>query len=176
MMTPSFHPIPESYWVIPGKLLAGEYPGSRFFEEHSRLRLRALLEAGVEVFIDLTQPGELPDYAYLLNEEATRMGKTAEHFNFPIGDFSVPSPPMMKQALDAMDAALEAGKTVYVHCWAGIGRTGTTVGCYLVRHGMRGEQALERIAELRKDLPSGDSRSPESEQQVEFVLNWQNFD
>lgn len=28
-MTPIHRPIPDSYWVVPGKLLAGEYPGSK---------------------------------------------------------------------------------------------------------------------------------------------------
>ena len=36
---------------------------------------------------------------------------------------------------------------VYVHCWGGIGRTGTTVGCWFVRHGRTGDQALAEIAE-----------------------------
>lgn len=31
--------------------------------------------------------------------------------------------------LDAIDARLEAGKSVYVHCWGGIGRTDTVAGC-----------------------------------------------
>lgn len=34
--------------------------------------------------------------------------------------------------------ALAAGQTVYVHCYGGIGRTGTVVGCWLVRHGLSG--------------------------------------
>ena len=46
----------------------------------------------------------------------------------------------------AIDEAMSAGKAVYVHCWGGVGRTGTVVGCWLVRHGRTGEQALEQIA------------------------------
>jgi hypothetical protein len=40
-------------------------------------------------------------------------------------------------------------------------------GCWLVRQGLTGEQALARIAELR-----GDHEAPETEKQRAFVLNW----
>ena len=48
-------PISESYWVEPGRLLAGEYPGD-YDEERTRKRIDALIEAGFNTFIDLTQP------------------------------------------------------------------------------------------------------------------------
>ena len=32
----------------------------------------------------------------------------------------------MQEILDAVDRALAAGRNVYLHCWGGIGRTGTT--------------------------------------------------
>ena len=44
--------------------------------------------------------------------------------------------PFLKHILDEIDGAILNGKTVYVHCLGGIGRTGTVVGCYLVRHGI----------------------------------------
>src|SRR4051812_16129395 len=58
---PTVKPIAESYWVIPGRLLAGKYPGGKTASDLER-RLGALLEAGFDAFIDLTQPGELPEY------------------------------------------------------------------------------------------------------------------
>jgi hypothetical protein len=62
-------PDSNTYWVVPGKLLAGEYPGARDSEE-ARKRLRSFLNAGVRHFIDLTEAGELEPYAELLAEEA----------------------------------------------------------------------------------------------------------
>lgn len=73
----------------------------------------------------------------------------------------------MQMILDTLDSAMESGHTVYLHCHGGRGRTGTVVGCWLVRHGRTGEQALARIAELR-----GDHESPETREQRAFVLNW----
>ena len=83
-----------------------------------------------------------------------------------------PTQEEMAGILDTIDAALDAGHTVYVHCYGGIGRTGTVIGCYLVRHGMSGEEALEEIAGLRQGTPDGWKRSPETEPQRQMVQNW----
>ena len=79
--------------------------------------------------------------------------------------------PHMSRILDDIDAALEEDRTVYVHCWGGRGRTGTVVGCWLVRHGLDGGDALEQIARLRRDLGHG-SPSPETAAQCAMVTGW----
>jgi protein-tyrosine phosphatase len=61
----------------------------------------------------------------------------------------VPTPDVLEAALDEIDGELAAGGLVYVHCWAGCGRTGVVVGSWLVRHGMEPNDALARIAETR---------------------------
>ena len=53
-------PVAESYWVIPDRLLAGEHPAGD--AQEIERRLGALLDAGFNAFIDLTEPGELPPY------------------------------------------------------------------------------------------------------------------
>jgi protein-tyrosine phosphatase len=73
----------------------------------------------------------------------------------------------MREILDELAAAIDEGRTVYVHCRGGIGRTGTVVGCWLVRGGSSGEEAITTIAALR-----GDSFSPETREQHEFVRAW----
>ena len=85
----------------------------------------------------------------------------------------MPTPEELKEILDIIDAAIEAGKGVYVHCWAGIGRTGTVVAAYLIRHGMQPKEALGHLAELRQNVPDAWRVSPESELQWELVLSWQ---
>ena len=55
MATPN--PITNSYWVVPGKLLAGEYP-INLDEASSWEKMGRLLAAGVTEFIDLTEEGE----------------------------------------------------------------------------------------------------------------------
>ena len=77
-------------------------------------------------------------------------------------------------SLDAIDEALDAGRNVYVHCWGGIGRTGTVVGCWLVRHGMTGDEALAEIAERWRGMEKRyrHPRSPQTAQQRAYVRNW----
>ena len=80
----------------------------------------------------------------------------------------------MVRILDFIDAELAAGRCVYVHCRAGIGRTGTTIGCHLVRSGLGSEAALDRLQDLWQQC--GRSRRwptiPETDEQVEFVHQW----
>ena len=166
-------PIPESYWVEPGRLLAGEYPSS-LYEETTRNRIDALIEADLNVFIDLTRTGELLPYTQILFEEARVYSVKATYHRFPIGDFGLPTPGQMKSILDRIDESLRAGQNIYLHCWGGIGRTGTAVGCYLVRRGRTGEEALTQLAEWWQTVPKSryHLRSPETREQADFIRNW----
>lgn len=164
-------PIPDSYWVIPGKLLAGEYPGALDPEE-ACVKLRRFLSAGVTYFLDLTEEGELDPYVTTLQEEATNLQIPVTHRRMPIPDYHTPTVEGMRAILAAIDGALSAGQVVYVHCWGGIGRTGTVVGCWLVEQGMSGKEALAQIQRLRQGTPDGWKRSPETEAQTSMVWGW----
>jgi hypothetical protein len=170
-------PIAESYWVEPGRFLAGEYPG-HFDPEQARRRLDALIEAGIDTFIDLTKQGELYPYAKILSEQAQAYAVSVQYYRFPIGDFGLPSAAQMMSILDQIDESLDTDHKVYLHCWGGIGRTGTTVGCYLVRQGLDGEEALRKLAECWSQVPKSriHPQSPETRQQVEFVLDWARYE
>jgi Polymorphic toxin system, DSP-PTPase phosphatase len=149
--------------VRPGALLAGEYP-AHADPAWTRVRLERFRAAGVTAFFDLTEEGELEPYEELVAGWAT-------HRRFPIRDFSCPSRGEMAAILDALDEALERD-VVYVHCWGGSGRTGTVIGCWLVRHGLDCEEALARIADLRRETAYGERRSPESDEQWAMVRSW----
>jgi len=124
-------PNSDSYWVEPGRLLAGAYPRE----------LAPFRAAGVTAFVDLTE-GE-----------------------FGIPDRTCPSPETMTRILDRIDELIAAGEVVYVHCYAGIGRTGTVVGCWLVRHGASGPDALATVERLR-------GAPPETREQRRLVVDW----
>ena len=167
-------PIPGSYWVLPDLFLAGEYPGLRFDEAQTRQRFSSFLNMGFDTFIDLTNANERLPYDPILDEEAGHYGIKVRHWRFPFPDFHAPSYLMMTAALDAIDTALAEGHKVYLHCVGGIGRTGTTVGCWLVRHGTKPAEALNRLRELYASSAQSAlaPNSPEADDQVEFILHW----
>ncbi len=141
-----------------GRLIAGRHPCA-WGPENASLEVEDLVEAGVTLFVDLTQRGELEPYTSLV-------GLPARYLNRPIRDFSIPTRDVLVGILDEIDAELDAGGVVYVHCWAGCGRTGVVVGSWLVRHGATPDEALRRIAEARG------RGCPQTLEQRAFVLGW----
>jgi hypothetical protein len=176
MADPGPGPIARSYWVHE-RLAAGEYPGG-WSERTLRARLRGLLEAGVTLFVDLTERGEkgLRPYDPVLRHEAGRAGRVVQYVRFPIPDFETPTVSQMSHILDLVDRSLWEGYAVYLHCYAGIGRTGTAVGCYLVRHGWSGQAALDEIVRLRRWVDAEGRPSPITPEQRAMVRDWAAWD
>ena len=171
MATEPRKPDPNTYWVVPGKLLAGEYPGAPDSEE-ARQRLRRFLDIGVRHFIDLTEAGELEPYADLLMEEAD-VETTYERI--PIRDVSVPEEPKtVAEIIATIDRGITEGGITYVHCWGGVGRTGLAVACWLQERGRTPDEALAELADqwrsCAKSLRKPDS--PETAEQVRWVKEW----
>jgi len=165
-------PILDAYWVNPEQVMAGEYPGSDD-PKFAQTKLRWLLEAGVSVFFNLTSEDELEPYQNILADEAERFNSVPEYQKGPIRDMGTITVGKMTALLNAIDESVEADKTVYLHCAAGLGRTGMVVGCYLVRHGMSGEEALTAIPRLRRrDLPGDSMASPETDDQRNMIRAW----
>jgi protein-tyrosine phosphatase len=91
----------------------------------------------------------------------------------PIVDLSVPTVETMRQIIQLIDVNLKADKTVYFHCWGGVGRTGTVLGCYLKQFGYASNQnVFELIHYLKRPASINERDSPETNEQREFVLNW----
>ncbi len=161
-------PLPNSYWLRPGKLLGGEYPGGESAEETLR-RLRALMDAGVDCFVNLTRPGELSAYSTLLPDGA-------RYFHLPILDHGLPvDRSYMRQIQFALGDAVAAGHCVYVHCRMGIGRTGTVLGCYLVEQGFNGQAALDELNRAWQQCGRASRwpSIPETPEQRQYVATWE---
>src|SRR5690606_21462098 len=159
----SERPLPNTYWVIPGSVLAGEHPAGSTPEE-TRIRVQKLLSAGIDAFLDLTSPGEMPEYDAELPIEV-------EYIRKPIRDHSIPTRrEHMVEILDSLQYLIRRQRRIYVHCRAGIGRTGTVIGCLLVERGLTGERALEELNRLWQqcDRAAQWSWVPETDDQVEY--------
>jgi atypical dual specificity phosphatase len=153
-------PHPNCYWLLPGRVLAGEHPSRQGAQAMAHLH-----RAGITHFIDLTSVHDrLPPYEPV----------NALHLPHPIVDFGVPTVAGMRRTLDAAAQALAAGGVIYLHCKAGIGRTGTVAGCLLVEHLYAPAESLALLQ--RKWQAAGQSAhasaTPETEAQREFIAGW----
>ena len=160
-------PLANCYWVLPGKLLAGEYPGGAN-PAATRERLARLIACGVGCFVDLTEEGELAPYAPELPAGVT-------HVRRPVADHGVPQlRERMREILETLRGALAGEAGVYLHCRAGIGRTGMVAGCFLAERGYAGEAALDELNRLWAASPRSASwpTVPETDEQADYVRGW----
>jgi ADP-ribosylglycohydrolase len=165
--TPQRRPLTNSYWVLPGRLLAGEYPYGQSLAE-AQERVQQLLAAGIDAFVDLTQPGELPEYRSLLPSNV-------QYMRSPISDAQVPTDVAQMRAIQShLQAALAVGRRIYVHCRAGIGRTGTVMGCYLAEQGVDGAEALRQLNVMWRQSARSAAwpELPQTPEQATFIVRW----
>ena len=164
-------PLANSYWVRDGRVLAGEYPTGREAQltAEGRARVQSLVSAGIDCFIDLTEAGEGPAYETLLP-------KGVMYLRHAIRDHDVPRrQSQMRRIQDDIAEALAGGRSLYVHCRAGIGRTGLTAGCFLVEQGRDGDEALREINLLWTQQCARAASwpaIPQTPQQADYIRSW----
>ena len=172
-------PIRGSYWVEPGCLLAGPYPGG-IAAGDAEEKVSALLAAGVRTFLDLTtavetdRSGRLFEvYPPVASRLATAQSIELAYHRIPVYDESVPSQHVMLGVQRLIDDSIRNLHAVYIHCWRGHGRTGTAVGVWLLRHGKAtADGFIEVIRDLREDAGLS-GISPSNPRQVAFVQRWE---
>ena len=158
-------------------LLAGEYPGARSVAA-ARRKIKALLDCGIREIVNLMEADERDFHGHPFTPYAPLvMSSHGRCRRFPIRDMEVPPPAVMRTILDSIDAALAEKHPVYVHCLAGVGRTGTVVGCWLMRHGRAsGSNVIETIQTLRQNEAHAHWPSPQSAVQIDMVRRWRRGD
>ncbi len=133
----------ENFDVVDDRVWRGAAPSARGY--------RSLAARGVRTIVDL----RAEDDVHVDEAALAPLGLTRVHI--PVRDGQAPSEDKVRRFLDAVSAG--DGK-VFVHCGAGVGRTGAMAAAYLVA---TGEAAPDQA--LRRNLAVG----PPSLEQVVFV-------
>jgi hypothetical protein len=160
-------PLPNTYWVVPGRLLAGEHPAGTDAAA-SRARLARLHAAGIDTFVDLTEKGEMPAYRHLLP-------RGTHYLRVSIVDTRVPNNiAQTRELLADIQHALDGGRCVYIHCRAGIGRTGLIVGCFLADQQANGAAAIKLLNRLWRQSERAHTwpTVPQTAEQADYIRHW----
>lgn len=144
------------HWVVPQKLAGMSLPG-RVSELADDLAL--VKRHGIGAVASLTEhPLEPPAVV-------AASGLIVTHI--PIDDFSVPSLDQVREFCAFADENIGAGRPVAAHCYAGLGRTGLMLACWLVR--TPGTDAKRVLSTIRRIEP-GFVQTPEQEA---FISIWE---
>jgi protein-tyrosine phosphatase len=120
---------------------------------------------GVDVVVSLVEAAEIPGLA---DAEKVLCGELNLDFVWiPVRDKSVPtSVNAIAEVARQLADDVSAGRSVAIHCRAGIGRSATLAACVLICLGRDGATALDMIAEARG------TEVPETEQQRQWILSF----
>ncbi len=160
----------HGYWVDPGRILAGEYPGDRD-PRRAVDKLQLLVDSGIRTFVDLTDDPHLVPYDDALEGIGRQRRIDLQRISCPIPDMGTVGLDGYRRIVDTIHAAAQRGG-VYFHCWGGIGRTGTVAGCLFVDAGMTDGAAMARIDELRSVTRKARYAAPQTTAQRRVIVDF----
>ncbi|WP_428266281.1 ATP-binding cassette domain-containing protein [Haliangium sp.] len=121
------------HWIVPQQLAGMARPGLLHELDDDLAKLRGL---GIHTVVTLEESRIDPDLL-------AKYELTAEHV--PIADMGAPTLAQARALCQRTVARLARGEATVYHCRAGLGRTGTLLGCYLIFTGMSAPRALDEI-------------------------------
>ena len=141
---------PDNFsWLIEGKLAGSAIPTS--IDE-----IQWIIDQGVKSIVTVRE--EPLDNEWI---------KDVKYLHVTSNDMSVPAFVDLVSSVDFIHRRITNNEPVMVHCLAGMGRTGTLLACYLIKHQkMSADEALQKVREERPG-------SIQSFQQEEIIFQFE---
>jgi hypothetical protein len=153
--------------VRPDRSLLGPDPGTNYIDGTRTViiggmpnedRVRKLVNSGVTVFVDLTGQG------------VYSLPSNIEYIALPVGVGIAPS----KAVLASILAIVDSGRTMYIHCSTGSGRSCTVAAAIVgLRNNLNAKEAVDLVVRARGSRtqdPVSFIPVPETPSQVKFLL------
>ena len=111
--------------------------------------IAGLRAAGVDIVVSLLEPAEVEELG-LAEEPTLCSAQEIQFVSFPIADRGVPGSTTAVTSLsNYLSSALTAGRSIVVHCRAGIGRSSLAAACIMTCMGSNCDDAFEAIGSAR---------------------------
>ncbi len=138
--------LPENFkWIVPNHIAGSASPLAD--------QLKPLKDEGIDVIVSLQQgirkdlPGYGPSYDLPLYTDADILELGLEYVNFPIVDHQSPTHEQMGAFITLVES--NPDKAFLIHCYAGVGRTGTMGAVYLgASLGIDGDDAIDLMHDV----------------------------
>jgi protein-tyrosine phosphatase len=152
------------HWIdlpLPGRLATAARPrGDDWLQDE----IAGWAADGVSSVVSLLEPAEAHELG-LEREDALCRSRGIAFISFPIADYSLPDSrqDVLRLARSLVDE-LEQGRSIVIHCRAGIGRSTMIAASTMISAGLDAADALSRIEAARG------VRVPDTEAQRAWVL------
>jgi len=149
---------------LPGKIYRSPMPFSPYFDPGNEV-LDAYIQVGVDVVVMLTPEDEVYQVTgRSLHDMYHKMGFDVIYL--PVEDFSIPEEEPFRKTLSEVLAQAQQGKTIAIHCHAGLGRTGILAACLAkVVFDLDGREAFSWVRQHVAD-------AVETPQQLQFIIDF----
>ena len=103
-----------------------------------------------------------------------------KNIHYDVVNYCPPTMNDLLEIIEEMENVIKMGKGVVVHCGGGVGRAGSVLACFIIKHGLTGEikentypvmSGSEAIAKIRELRP----KSIETEKQENFIKEYSDY-